>query len=113
MDYKSMKIGDIIEWCVANNQVEWLKAEVAKEEECRVYPRKKVAATDENGEVIKVNGKIKKVSVADYDKPFEIKKRPISFITVKKDFATKFMPEILPKAEEEKDPTFRDIIASL
>jgi hypothetical protein len=30
MDYKTMKIENIIEWCVANKQVEWLKAEVAK-----------------------------------------------------------------------------------
>ena len=114
MDYKKMDIKDIIAWCKANNQVEWLKAEVAKEEDCKVYPRKKVPALDDNGEVIKVNGKIKMVSVADKDKPYTLVKRPISFITIKKDFASLFMPEILPKAEEkEKDPTFRDIIASL
>ena len=30
MDYKTLKIDDIITWCKANNQVEWLKAEAAK-----------------------------------------------------------------------------------
>lgn len=25
MDYKTMTVNDIIEWCKANNQVEWLK----------------------------------------------------------------------------------------
>ena len=30
MDYKSMKIEDIINWCKANNEVEWLKANVVK-----------------------------------------------------------------------------------
>lgn len=28
MDYKKMKFNDIVEWCKANNQVEWLKKEV-------------------------------------------------------------------------------------
>lgn len=31
MDYKSMKIEDIIEWCKANNQVAWLKETAAQE----------------------------------------------------------------------------------
>lgn len=30
MDYKTMKLDDIINWCKANNQVAWLKAEAAK-----------------------------------------------------------------------------------
>lgn len=30
MDYKSMKIDDIIDWCKANKQVDWLKNEAAK-----------------------------------------------------------------------------------
>jgi hypothetical protein len=28
MDYKKMTFNDIVEWCKANNQVEWLKKEV-------------------------------------------------------------------------------------
>lgn len=30
MDYKTMTIQDIIDWCKANNQVKWLKATAAK-----------------------------------------------------------------------------------
>lgn len=30
MDFKTMKIEDIIEWCKANNQVAWLKETAAK-----------------------------------------------------------------------------------
>lgn len=28
MDYKKMTFNDIVEWCKANNQVEWLKKKV-------------------------------------------------------------------------------------
>ena len=28
MDYKKLTFNDIVEWCKANNQVEWLKREV-------------------------------------------------------------------------------------
>lgn len=28
MDYKKLTFNDIVEWCKANNQVEWLKKEV-------------------------------------------------------------------------------------
>ena len=30
MDYKKLTFNDIVAWCKANNQVEWLKAEVNK-----------------------------------------------------------------------------------
>lgn len=30
MDFKTMNIDDIIAWCKANNQVDWLKAEAKK-----------------------------------------------------------------------------------
>lgn len=30
MNYKTMKIDDIINWCKENNQVDWLKATAAK-----------------------------------------------------------------------------------
>ena len=29
MDYKKMNLDDIINWCKANNQVDWLKKEAA------------------------------------------------------------------------------------
>lgn len=91
MNYQSMKIEDIIKWCQENNQVEWLKAEMEKETECEVYPRKKI--TTEDG---------KKISVADKTQKPTIEMRPISFIQVKLDFVEKFMPEIAPKKKEKK-----------
>ena len=77
MDYKKMTINDIIDWCKANNEVEWLKAEVNK--------------------TITKDGKT----------------RDITFIEIKKDFATKFMPEILPVPTKAKKPTMKDLIAAL
>ena len=29
MDYQTMKLGDIVTWCVNNKQVDWLKATAA------------------------------------------------------------------------------------
>lgn len=97
MDYKSMNINDIIDWCKANNQVEWLKAEAAKKVEYKVYPRVK-------GE----DGKLK----VDKSQPYKVEMRPISFIQIKKNFVDKFMPEIAP-TKKDKKPNMFDLIASL
>ena len=101
MNFKTMGIEDVIEWCKANNQIEWLKKTAAKKTECKVYPRKKVVNAD---------GKL--VSVADKSKEPKIESRPISFVEIKYEFAKKFMPEILPKAKEMKASMY-DIIAAL
>lgn len=74
MEYQAIKFNDIVEYCKANNQVEWLKK-----------------------------------TVTDFEAD---KGRKITFIELKKEFATKFMPEIAPKAKEKK-PSMYDIIASL
>ena len=100
MDYKSMKIEDIIKWCQENNEVEWLKKTASQKTKCEVYPRMKV-----------VNEKGKTVSVADKSKEPKIEERPISFIEIKKAFAEKFMPEIAPA--KAKKPSMYDLIASL
>lgn len=102
MNYKSMNIDDIINWCVENNQVEWLKAEAAKKEKTLRY----------TGRIETINAEGKKVYKADKNSPQEEKESPISFITLKKNFATKFMPEILPVAEK-KEPTMFEKIAAL
>jgi hypothetical protein len=44
MEYKNMKIEDIIEWCQENNQVDWLKETVNK-----TFP------TEVEGEVRKIS----------------------------------------------------------
>ena len=96
MDFKTMTINDIIDWCKANNQVAWLKAEAAKQMPCKVYPK-----TEENGR-----------KVVDRKATPIIEMRPITFIQIKTDFVNKFMPEIAPKKKEAK-PTMYELIAAL
>ena len=74
LDYKTLTIDEIIDWCVANNQTAWLKEFALKE--------------DEQGNTT------------------------TTFFEIKKAFATKFMPDILPKAKE-KPLTMYDKIAAL
>jgi hypothetical protein len=101
MNYQNMSIEDIIKWCQANGQVEWLKAKAKEQKTYTVYPRKKV--TDENG---------KTKVVADKSATPKKEKRPISFIQLKHDFVVKFMPEIMPKAKD-KQPTMYEMIENL
>jgi tRNA/tmRNA/rRNA uracil-C5-methylase (TrmA/RlmC/RlmD family) len=101
MNYKKMTINDIIAWCKANNQVEWLKAEVNKKTSQKVYPKKTI-----------INADGKKVKRADKDQPYTLVEKDITFVQIKKEFAEKFMPEILPVAKEKK-PTMKDMIAAL
>jgi hypothetical protein len=96
LDYKNMTIDDIIDWCVANGETEWLKRKANEKKACKVYPRKKV------------DGK----SVADKTAEPKVEKRPISFIQLKIDFVDKFMPEIAPE-KKSKEPTFYDKIKNL
>lgn len=101
MDFKSMRIEDIISWCKANNQVAWLKEFAAKQIPYEKYPRKTVIREDG-----------KKVAVADKTQPYTIAYRKPSFIEIKMAFVEKFMPEIAPEKKEAK-PTMYDIIAAL
>lgn len=96
MDYKSMKIGDIIAWCVANKQTEWLKATAAKQVPCKIYPK------------VEKDGK----KVIDKTASPTIEMRPITFIQLKNEFVKEFMPELMPKKKEAK-PTMYELIAAL
>lgn len=96
MDYKTMKINDIVEWCRDHNQMDWLKKEAAKITYIKSYPR------------VKVDGKL----VLDKTAEPIMKEVPITFIELKKAFVMEFMPEIAPKAEPKK-PTFHEIIKNL
>ena len=93
MNFKTMTINDIIDWCKANNQVEWLKAEAAKQMPCKVYPKGTDGKKDKNAAPI-------------------VEMRPITFIQIKTDFANKFMPEIAPKKKDAK-PSMYELIAAL
>ena len=104
MNYETMTIDDIIEWCQENGQdkIDWLKRTAAKKTKCKVYPRIKV--TNEKGKV---------VSIADKSQKPIVEERPISFFEIKKAFAEKYMAEILPKSEKVKTPSMHDRIANL
>ena len=78
MDFKTMTIEQITEWCVENGQVEWLKKTAKK--------TRKVKGTN--------------------------KVRKITFFEIKKEFCTKFMPEIIPQ-KQPKAPTMFDMIDAL
>lgn len=101
MNYQTIKIEDIIAWCKANGQVEWLKATASQKVPCKVYPR--IKSTNANGKVVSV-----------VDKTAEPKEelRPITFIQIKQAFVEKFMPEIAPKAKEKK-PSMYELISNL
>lgn len=96
MDFKTMNITDIINWCVANKQVAWLKAEAAKTVPCKVYPK------------VEKDGKM----VVDKKATPTIEMRPITFIQIKTNFVNTFMPEIAPKKKEAK-PSMYDLIKAL
>ena len=96
MNYKTMKIEDIISWCVANNQVAWLKEEAAKKVPCKVFPK------------VMKDGK----KVTDKTAAPTTEMRPITFIKIKNDFVLKFMPEIMPPKKEVK-PSMYELIKAL
>lgn len=96
MDFRTMTINDIIEWCKANNQVAWLKAEAARQMPCKIYPR------------VEVDGK----KVVDKNAQPTIEMRPITFIQIKTDFVNQFMPEIAPQKKALK-PSMYDLIKAL
>lgn len=102
MNYKKMSIEDITAWCVANNQVEWLKETAAKLVPYEIYPRKKVLKYDENGnQVFTKKGKPAYSWEADKDAKPEIEMRPISFVQIKSAFCEKFEKELnFPKKEK-------------
>lgn len=108
MDYKKMKIDDIINWCVENNQIEWLKAISAETVEVKVYPKMKGVdgkpLRDVNGHFIFNRAAEPMIDV-----------RPISFFQIKEAFVNKFMPEIKPekKTPEKKGPNMFDRINAL
>lgn len=97
---KDIDLEFIINWCKANNQVEWLKKENNKQQQVKRYPRKTII--DENG---------KKVSVVDKTQEPTIKWEQVSFLTLRNAFIDEFMPEIRPAKKAKK--SFHDLIDEL
>jgi hypothetical protein len=98
MNYQDWTLADIIAWCKANNQVDWLKATAAKQIKTKVYP--KIESVSKSG---------KKSWKQDKTATPTIEKRPISFVELKKEFISTFI-ETEPKP---KKKTMYDIIAEL
>lgn len=110
LNFKTMNIDDIIDWCQENDKIDWLKREAAKEITVERYTGR-VKKLDENGKpVLSKNGK--QIWIADKNSPIEKVKQPITFVQLKYSFCEKFMPEIIPAAKK-KAPTMYDKIANL
>lgn len=110
LTYKDMKIEDIMEWCIANNQIEWLKAIKDKKVPYKVYPRLKVPRTDENGNnVVNEKGKILYKSVVDKTKAPRTQMKKPNFMHIKNEFVKAFMPELMP-VKKEKEPNMYEKI---
>ena len=103
LDYKTLDEAAIIKWCQDNNQLEWLAAKLNETVVGEFYSKKVMVWDDEKG---------KYIYLADKTSTIVKKEIPITFIQVKRDFAEKFMPDILPKGKGKKE-TMRDRVAAL
>lgn len=111
--YKDLSMDQIIAWCKQNNKVDWLKEEMKKEVEYKVYPKVKVKKLDAEGKpVLSKKGKPMYTTTVDKTAKAKIEMKPITFIQVKNDFVDTFMPQIKPKAKAKK-PTMYEIVANL
>lgn len=97
--YKDWKIDDIIAWCQANEQVDWLKTIMAKTIKHPVYP--KIAHVSKTG---------KNTMIQDKNaEPIGYKEKPITFVEVKKEFIATFFE----KKEKVKKVNMYDRIKNL
>lgn len=98
-DYRDWNIDDIIAWCQANGQVEWLKTTAAKKIKRNIYPM--IDNVSKTGKHTKKQDKTAK--------PIGTETTPITFVELKKEFISAFFE----KEEKTKKPTMYDRIASL
>lgn len=115
MNYQSMDINDIINWCKEHEQVEWLKETMKTKVPYKQYPRKKgdPRKDKETGAILtNKKGEILYTYVADKSQAPKIVYREPNFMHIKNAFVDKFMPEIKPVAKP-KNPTMYDLINSL
>ena len=86
----------IINYCIANNEEEWLFNELNATETATANKDRKVTAV--------VNG----IKQKNYNvKAGESYEQPKSFVSLRSDFANKFFPEII-KGKPEQELSFRD-----
>lgn len=98
MDYRNMSYADIVDWCDANNELDWLETQAAKKQRVEVYPF-----------VTVINADGTKSRKYDKTQTPKIENRPISFLLLKEAFVDKFMPEIKPVAKAKK-PSMLEIV---
>lgn len=92
---KDLTAQNIIDWCVANNEVAWLKETCAKKYEYKSYPK------------VRIDGKLK----ADKTQAPVVKEGKITFVQLKSFFISKYFPEAAKGGA--KKESFIDIIANL
>ena len=97
--YKDWQIEDIIAWCQANNQVEWLKTTAAKNIKRNIYP--KVPHVSKTGKHTMVQDK--------KAEPIGTETTPITFVELKREFVATFFE----KKEKAKKTSMYDIIKGL
>lgn len=101
--FNDITIEDIIEYCKANKQVDWLK-EIAS---------KKIIVKRHTERIQKMSAKTGKLEwFVDKSSPVVEEETNITFVQIKRAFCEKFMPEIMPKAKPKK-PTMFDLINAL
>ena len=110
LNFKTMNIQDIVDWCKANNEVDWLKAEAAKKVVTERYTQRKQKVDKDGNPILNKAGN--PIWVVDKTSPKEKVSQPISFVQLKYDFCRQFMPDIIPVAKD-KEPTMFEIIAAL
>ncbi len=110
--YKDWELPDIIQWCQENNQIEWLKEAANRTISRPVYPKKKVARMDENGNpILTKKGKQSYTTILDKEaEPIGTEESPISFVELKSDFLHTFK---LCEPKKAKGPNFIDKINAL
>lgn len=97
--YKDWKMPDIIAWCQANGQVDWLKTTAAKTVKHPVYPL--VDNVSKTGKRTKKQDKTAE--------PIGYVEKKVTFVEIKKEFIATFFEA----KEVTKKPSFYDIIANL
>ena len=101
MNYQTMKLEDILNWCDEHNQLDWLEEMADKKTTVERYS-KRVKVTNADGKV---------VSVADKTSEKVTQEIGISFVELKIAFVKKFMPEIAPKKKSNSKKSLKELIA--
>lgn len=98
--YEDITLEYIEKWCVENNQIDWL-IEISGTKTIQKRHTGRIQKRDVNGNAV-LNKNGKPVWIVDKNSPTIEVEIAITFIEIKKAFCEKFMPELAPKAKENK-----------